>query len=175
MIGRLIATLALLWALGFALFCFTLPAPGAGETTDGIIVLTGGPGRLQRGLALLEAGTARRLLVSGVDRRVRAGELAKAYHVSRALMGRVDLGREAVDTRSNADEAATWIAAHGYRSIRLVTTNWHMPRARLELARVARGGIRILPDAVPSDPDLAVLLREYDKYLLRRGAALIGY
>ncbi len=72
MIRRLFATLVLLWALGFALFAVSLPGPAGDETTDGIVVLTGGPGRVQRGLKLLAAGRARRMLVSGVDRRVRA-------------------------------------------------------------------------------------------------------
>ena len=112
MIGRLLAALALLWALGLAVFASTLPAPAGGEATDGIIVLTGGPGRMQRGLAVLRAGKARRMLISGVDRRVKRHELAIAYHIPAGLMARVDLGREAVDTRSNADEAEAWIEAH---------------------------------------------------------------
>ena len=49
-----------------------------------------------------------------------------------------------------------------------------MRRARLELDRVARGGMAILGDAVPSEPTAAVLVREYNKYLLRRGAALVN-
>lgn len=175
MIRRLLAALILLWAFGFALFVTTLPRPADGETTDGIIVLTGGPGRLQRGLAMLRAEKARRMLISGVAREVGMRELAAVYHIPPKLMTRIDLGHEAVDTRSNADEASRWIEAHGYRSIRLVTTDWHMPRARLELAREKRDGVALLPDPVPSEPGLIVLLREYDKFLLRSAAAIGGY
>ena len=173
MIGRLFATLALLWALGFAAFAVTLPHPAGDEATDGIVVLTGGPGRVQRGLKLLAAGRARRMLVSGVDRRVRAADLAETYTIAPDLMARIDLGTSAVDTRSNAQETARWIAAHNYRSIRLVTTDWHMRRARYELRQILRG-VHVVRDGVPSDPTLVTLLREYNKYLLRRGAGLAG-
>lgn len=175
MIRRLIATAALLWALGFALFVVTLPGPADGEETDGVIVLTGGPGRLQRGLAVLREGKAKRMLISGVARQVTRHELEVAYHIPPALMARTDLGNESVDTRSNADEAKDWIDARHYRSIRLVTTDWHMPRARLELRRMTRDGLHILPDPVKSHPSFAVLLREYNKYLLRLGATVAGY
>lgn len=173
MIGRLAATMALLWALGFALFATTLPGPGGEEVTDGIVVLTGGPGRVQRGLELLRRGKARRMLISGVDRRVREVELAATYHIEARLRGRIDLGRSAVDTRSNAQETTRWIAAHGYRSVRLVTTDWHMRRARYELRQVLRG-VHVVQDGVRSEPGLNTLLREYNKYLLRRAAGLAG-
>jgi uncharacterized SAM-binding protein YcdF (DUF218 family) len=172
---RLLATLGLLWALGFAVFAITLPAPADGETTDAVIVLTGGPGRVQRGLAVLKTGRAKRMLVSGVGRAVTPHELAVAFDITPALMARTDLGHESVDTRSNADESKAWIDKNDYRSVRLVTTNWHMARAKLELRRMTRGGLNILPDAVPSHPPIGVLIREYDKYLLRLGATLAGY
>ena len=176
MIGRLLAALALVWMLGFALFASTLPRlqPSGTARTDGIIVLTGGPGRVRRGIELMRKGAARRMLISGVDRRVRPAELAAAYRVPRVLFARIDLGHESVDTRSNADEAAAWIRANHYRSSRLVTTDWHMPRAQLELSRVTRGDLAIVADAVPSEPGLIVLVREYNKYLLRSAASAVG-
>ena len=173
MIRRLFSTLLLLWALGFVLFAVTLPGPAGDETTDGIVVLTGGPGRMRRGLDILARGEAKRMLVSGVDRRVRFVDLAEAYSIRPDLLRQVDLGRFAVDTRSNAQETAAWINAHHYSSIRLVTTDWHMRRARYELRQVL-GGIRVVRDAVPSEPGLTTLLREYNKYLLRRAAGLAG-
>jgi uncharacterized SAM-binding protein YcdF (DUF218 family) len=174
MIRRLFSLLVLLWALGFVAFAIYLPRPAGDERTDGIVVLTGGPGRVKRGLDLLAQGRAQRMLVSGVDRRVRPIELAKVNGVSPTVLARVDLGRSAVDTRSNALETRRWIASHRYRSIRLITTDWHMTRARFELRQVMQG-VHVVPDAVPSEPDLWSLLREYHKYLLRRGAALAGH
>jgi uncharacterized SAM-binding protein YcdF (DUF218 family) len=59
--------------------------------------------------------------------------------------------------------------------VRLVTTDWHMRRARLELDQALPPGIVIRADAVRSEPNLTVLLKEYHKYLLRRAAVLVGY
>ena len=175
MIGRAVAVIVLLWALGFALFAGTLPRPASAQKTDAIVVPTGGAGRIGRGLALLQAGQARRMLVTGVDRRVRAAELANVQGAPPALVACcVDLGREAVDTRSNGEETARWIAHRKYRSVRLVTTDWHMRRARFELEQATRGQVEIVSDAVRSNPGFATLMREYDKYVLRRAAAVVG-
>jgi uncharacterized SAM-binding protein YcdF (DUF218 family) len=173
-IRRLLALLALAWALGFALFVVALPPPAGEERTDGIVVLTGGPGRIARGLALLRRDRAHRMLISGVGRSVRKVDIARVQRIPAALLDRIDLGHGAVDTRSNADETADWIAHHGYRTIRLVTADTHMRRARLEFAR-ATPGIALIADAVPTaEPSLSALLREYHKYLLRRAGQLTG-
>lgn len=175
MISRIAASLVLVWTLGFALFAVTLPQPGEPVRTDAIVVPTGGKGRIQRGIDMLERGRAKRMLVTGVDRTVRSSELAAAVDRPRRLFTCcVDLGREAVDTRSNGAETADWLAKRRYKSVRLVTTDWHMPRARFELERALGDGVRIVPDAVPSKPGFSVLLREYNKYLLRRVSVLIG-
>jgi uncharacterized SAM-binding protein YcdF (DUF218 family) len=174
MIARLIGMGLLAWGFGFVLFAVTLPHPAPdAPLTDGIVVLTGGPGRIERGASLLARGRARRMLVSGAGKRVRLADLGHAYHLAPALLRRIDLGHAAVDTRSNAGETARWIGTHHYRSIRLVTTDWHMARARFELRRVLKD-TTVLPDAVPSEPGLLTLVTEYDKFLLRQGAALTG-
>ena len=170
---RLLAALLLAWALGFALFATNLAGPAHDVKTDAVVVLTGGPGRLQRGLAVLAAGDARRMLISGVGRSVRKTDLARIQRIPVPLLGRIDIGRAAIDTRSNADETAAWLSRQGYHSIRLITTDWHMRRARFELSRTT-AGVQVIEDAVPSEPTLLALLREYNKYMLRRGASLIG-
>jgi uncharacterized SAM-binding protein YcdF (DUF218 family) len=180
MLVRAASFVVTLWALGFALFAIILPRPAVSSAnTDAIVVLTGGAGRIERGLKLLEAGAAQRMLVSGVDRSVRAHELAIENDASRELFDCcVDLGREAVDTRSNAAETARWLRRHRYRSVRLVTSDWHMRRAEFELSRAldasSGGAITLLPDAVRTQPSFSMLLAEYNKYLLRRVAVVFG-
>ena len=175
MIARALSFLVLLYALGYALFVVALPTPAGEERTDGIVVLTGGSGRLERGIDLIERGRAERLLISGVNRTVRPVELATEYGVDEALFDCcIDLGRESVDTRSNGTETARWVKQRKFGSIRLVTTDWHMPRAQFELSRALDEGVQVLPDAVDSDPSFGVLFAEYNKYLLRRAAVLIG-
>lgn len=175
MLIRGLSFLLLFWLAGFVVFAVTLPRHVRPGRTDGIVVLTGGPGRLERGFTLLRDRQAQRMLISGVDRRVRPHELAVEYRVPDALVNCcVDLGQEAVDTRSNADETAEWAARRGYRSLRLVTTDWHMPRSHFEIGRAAPG-VAIIVDPVRSEPGLFALTREYSKYLLRRAGALAGY
>jgi uncharacterized SAM-binding protein YcdF (DUF218 family) len=174
MIVRGLSFLLLIYVLGYALFAVLLPKAGDDRLTDGIVVLTGGAKRMERGIDLLERGRARRMLVSGVDRTVRPGELAAHYGDRQKLFDCcIDLGRESVDTRSNAEETANWIRRHKFRSVRLVTTDWHMPRAEFELARQTRGLV-VVPDAIQSNPDFRQLFTEYNKYLLRQAAILVG-
>jgi len=173
---RLIGMLAIAWCLGFAAFMLALPRPLAANTTDAIVVPTGGAGRIDRGLALLQAHQARRMLVTGVAPGVRAADLAREYHASPALFACcIDLGAEAVDTRSNAEETAQWVEKHGYDSVRLVTSDWHLARARMELHATLGRNVVVLGDGVPSNPRLGMLINEYNKLLLRRVALWIGW
>ena len=175
MIRRLLALLLILWALGFAWFALFLPQPRGDEKTDAIVVLTGSAGRIDRGLALLRRRQSEQMLVSGVDQDVKPREFAHAYGVPDALMACcVTLGREAIDTRSNAIETSRWLARRHYKSVRIITADWHMRRARYELSRQLEAPIRIIPDAVRSNPSLTVLMREYHKYVLRRLAGMVG-
>lgn len=175
MIRRIVSLILTLWLLGFALFVVALPGPAGAERTDAVVVLTGGPGRIQRGLDVVAKGQAKRMLVSGVDPAVRLGELARLQDAPRHLFACcVDLGKDAIDTRSNAAEAARWLTRKGYRSVRLVTTDWHMPRARFEMHRQLGGNIRVVTDAVDSAPGFISLFSEYNKYLLRRVSAPFG-
>lgn len=117
MIVRLIAVTLLGWMLGFAWFAMFLPQPLDGRQTDAIVVLTGGAGRIDRGLALLEEGAAKRMLISGVDRSVRPVELAAEYKTRLSLFTCcITLGREAIDTRSNAIETARWLERRDYKA-----------------------------------------------------------
>ncbi len=175
MIFRLFALVVVTWTLGFALFAVLLPRPVDRVTTDAVVVATGGQGRIARGIDMIATGRARRMLITGVDRQVKPGELAEAQGVSRRIMVCcVDLGREASDTRSNGVETAAWVRRNKYRSVRLVTTDWHMRRAQFELERALGSGVTVVPDAVRSDASLVVLVREYNKYLFRRTMVLIG-
>jgi uncharacterized SAM-binding protein YcdF (DUF218 family) len=174
-IVRLFAVTLLAWLLGFAWFAIFLPQPLDGRPTDAIVVLTGGAGRIDRGLGLLQEGAAERMLISGVDRSVRPSELAAQYDTPERLFSCcITLGREAIDTRSNAIETAHWLERRHFKTVRLITTDWHMRRAALELRQALPRHLTIIYDAVPSRPSLTVLLREYNKYLLRRAAALVG-
>lgn len=176
MILRLLSFLLLIWMIGFAWFAIDLPRPAAGDMeTDSVVVLTGGAKRIDRALEILTSEQAERLLVSGVDRDVKPAELAAEYDTPNELFECcVDLGFQAVDTRSNALETARWAAQREDKSVRLVTSDWHMRRARLELERAMPPEVEIISDAVSTAPALGTLFKEYNKYLMRRLAALAG-
>lgn len=175
MIKRLFSMLLLIWVLGFAWFALFLPQPASLAKTDGVVVLTGGAGRIDRGLEVIEKGSARRMLISGVDLDVKPGELAAEYRRPEKLFSCcIDLGFRSVDTRSNGLETARWVARNKVKTLRLITHDWHMRRARLELKLALPDGVTVIEDAVVTRPSLFQLIKEYHKYWLRGLAALVG-
>jgi uncharacterized SAM-binding protein YcdF (DUF218 family) len=173
MITRLGSLLLLAYALGFVLFAFTLgkPAPASAAPTDAAVVLTGGKGRIEHAIDVLKDHKAQRLLVAGVDPAVTKPDLVRRMNGNKTWLDCcVDLGSESVDTRSNAEEASRWLAKHHYGSARLITSDWHMRRARFEFQKVLGAKYRLVTDAVRSEPSFLTLFGEYNKYLLRRVA-----
>ena len=171
MIVRFGSFLLVLYALGFVLFGVTLsdPAPDDAPRTDAIIVITGASGRIEHGMKMLRQGKGKRLLVAGADPAVTKNDLVRRMGGQRRLLQCcVDLGSESVDTRSNAEESRRWLQKRRFRSLRLITSDWHMRRARYEFRRQLGNDFRIVPDAVRTQPGLMTLFGEYNKYLLRR-------
>lgn len=140
-ISRLISTLlvvVLAWGAGLVYFADTIPLStleGAVESdvkSDAIVVLTGGSGRLDEGLRLLNDGFAEKLFISGVYKGVDMKYLLEAYRQNpEELNCCVDIGH-AEDTINNALETAEWAAKNNVISLHLVTSAYHMPRAVLE-------------------------------------------
>ncbi len=175
MIKRLLSFALLIWILGFAWFGLSLPRPAKIIKTDGVVVLTGGTNRIEKALRVLESKQAKRLLISGVDSDVKPHELAVSYHRPDGLFTCcIDLGFESIDTRSNGLETARWVVKNKFKSVRLITNDWHMRRARLELNKSLPNDVKITNDAVPSPVSLAVLFKEYNKYWIRALASALG-
>lgn len=172
MIARAASLLAIFYALGFVLFAFTLGKPAQSKTpaTDAVVVLTGGSGRIEHGIEVLREHKAKRMLVAGADPSVTKADMARRLGSgSQALLKCcVDLGTESVDTRSNAEEAMRWLARHHFISVRLITSDWHMRRARYEFSKVLGGKYQLVTDGVRTEPSFITLFGEYNKYLLRR-------
>lgn len=177
MIVRFASLVALLYALGFILFTITLGRPAAADAarTDAIVVVTGGSGRIEHGIERLKSGRAKRLLVSGADPAVTKRDIIRRLGgSSRWVNCCVDLGSESVDTRSNAEEALRWIDRHKYRSVRLITSDWHMHRAAYEFRKQLGSRVTLIPDALPTRPRFMTLFGEYNKYVLRRISMWLG-
>ncbi len=150
---RVAALAFVLAALGFPIFVWSLARTSADPgTADAIVALTGGEGRLAAGLSLLDQGKGTRLLISGVHSETTREELFVAVggQVSPHAACCVDLGRSAESTIGNAEETASWVAEHNYRSVILVTASYHMPRSLMEV-RAASPHTEFIP--YPVFPD----------------------
>ncbi len=168
---------ALVWAVGFAWFLAQIPSAPAvsAQKTDAIVVLTGGKGRIDYGVKLLADAMAARMFISGVGEDTTAEEiLSRTKTDSAASAGNIILGHAAVSTIGNAAEAADWMRENNFRSLRLVTASYHMPRSLVEF-RHALPDAAIIPDPVFSGsfdkrrwyarPSAAIALIEYHKFL----------
>jgi len=147
-----VAILALVWLVGLFAFAHRVQAftPAAEPApADAIVALTG-PSfeRVEVAIKLLEDGKGRRVLISGVNREVRRQELRALAPVSPRLFECcVELGYEAETTTGNAEEIAAWARARGFRSLIVVTSDYHMPRSLLEI-RSNLPGVELRPYAV---------------------------
>lgn len=173
---RALMLLLLAWVAGLVVFVMTLPGVADEDiVTDGIVVLTGGPGRVARGIQMLRAGKAKRLLISGVYEDVRPVDLAAELNVPEAVFTCcVDLGKRAADTRGNGEEVALWAREHDYTSLRIVTSQFHMARANNEISLRTGRDVQLVADAVPDTLSPKAVAMEYSKYLVRAAQLLLG-
>lgn len=135
---------------GFLRFASSIPTDvnDLETKTDAIVVLTGGSERLKTGISLLEKGLAKKLFVSGVDKRVKIKTLLKSVNISSKNIGNnIILGYNARNTHENAIETAGWIKGQGFKSLRLVTGAYHMHRSMLEFS-YAMPDIKAIPHPV---------------------------
>ena len=173
------------WVAGFFWFIEQIPRDieDPDSVTDAIVVLTGGAGRLTAGLDLLARGRGGKLFISGVYRGVEVVEILRASRQSpEDVECCVELGHDAIDTRSNANETGQWVAAEGITSLRLVTASYHMPRSRVEFRR-AMPTVRLIAHPVfPANVHIdewwrwpgttSLLVGEYNKYLIASAASI---
>jgi uncharacterized SAM-binding protein YcdF (DUF218 family) len=159
------------------------------RNADGIVVLTGGSSRVSDAMELLAAGYGKRLLISGVHPTNDVHDISRTLPDNHKLLNCcVDLDRSAINTRSNAAETRRWAHERGFRSLIVVTSSYHMPRAIVELSH-AMPDVTLIPFAVVGDKwrdepwwtsgaTLRLLLSEYAKYVaaeVRVRLAAVGF
>jgi len=165
------------WTIGFGLFSVRLPVPYENEklTADAIVVLTGGPRRLEAGIKLLSQGRANKMLVTGVHKNVLPRELSVLTGAEPALFDCcITLDYAATNTLGNAVETAKWSAVHGAKSLILVTADFHIQRSAV-LFRKSMPRMAIIPYPVKSKISPFKLIKEYNKYLATLMLELVGY
>ena len=178
---------AVAFVAGFLWFVASVPTEEVSIDlpADGIVVLTGGASRIADAIELLAAGRGKRLLISGVHPTTSSTELARlspAY--GRWMACCVDLGHAAINTTGNAIETRHWVTDRGFRSVIVVTSNYHMPRTMAELRRrmpdVALVPFPVITDKMRSEawwssaPTAKLLFSEYLKYIVAQVRFRLG-
>ena len=145
----------MIWGLGLLAFTGRVDQSTPAKeppVADGVVALTGASTlRLEAATKLLEEGKGQRLLISGVNREAtRADVLTVTKAVKPIYDCCVDLGFAAANTVGNARETAEWAKSKGYKSLIVVTADYHMPRSMLEL-RAAMPNVELYAYPVKTD------------------------
>ncbi len=167
------------WAVGFLVFLVAIwsaSPPNPIPRADGIVALTGGDDRVSAGLALLAEQAAPALLISGAGKGTYLGDFTVDDSAAATrYASEITLGHAAASTRGNAVETAAWAKARHMNSLIIVTADYHMPRAVLEIRRflpaVVLYQVPVRPPAIShlfGLPTLRLLAVEYSKYLAVR-------
>ncbi len=182
-VTRAAALIALIVAvalpLGFLWFVSQLSTSEVALTrdADGIVVLTGGSSRINDAFELLASKRGRRLLITGVYPATKPGEISRLMpEHERLLTCCVDLDRTAVNTLGNAIGTKRWAQEQGFKSLIVVTSAYHMPRALAELEHQLPG-VELVPfpvvtEKLRSEPwwshasTARLLISEYVKYIV---------
>lgn len=155
---------------------------------DGMVVLTGGAKRIETALVMLSEGAASKLLISGVAAQTSSQDLANRYKNHADLFNCcVDLDKGAENTVGNGTQTGRWIRDNNFKSVLVVTSAYHLPRAMIEVAHSSSQTDLIGVPVVHSGLNLQawyqdlettqLMVREYAKYLaaLARIAFKRGY
>ncbi len=169
---------AVLFVGGFFWFLIQIPGKEVAlrDKADGIVVLTGAAARIPDAIGLLAAKRGERLLITGVYRNTRSreiGRLAPLYNQFFSCC--IDLDRAALNTYGNAIQTRRWAHEHHFKSLIVVTSNWHMPRAMVEISHqlpdIALVPYPVLSEKLKNAPwwssldTTRFLFAEYVKYL----------
>jgi uncharacterized SAM-binding protein YcdF (DUF218 family) len=113
------------------------------ENKKAIVVLTGGPRRLEEAFQLLERKMGSALFISGVNPVVTKEDLKKILNTNTSNKKNILFDccvyyeKKSKNTQSNSIEANKWLTENDYNEIFLVTSTSHMPRSIYEFKKNA--------------------------------------
>ena len=168
--------LLLIWGAGFFRFAWQINhfAVTDERHTDAIIALTGGRNRIAEAVRLLEENKADRLFISGVDKDISLQDIKTAQSLNVSGQQQIDIGHDASNTLENAEETMRWVNQNHIKSIRLVTSNYHVARSLAEFKR-QNPELEIIVHPVYSEnlekkwwtswQTFSLIFKEYNKFL----------
>ncbi len=170
---KLCLILFVIWGMGLAWFISFKPEPSSLDSqrqVDGIVALTGGVGRIEAGIEALNLRLGKRLLISGVNANLNTTTILNAYDSplkhceNNDEQTCINLGRQALDTKGNAAETKNWAEENGFTSLMVITSDFHMPRALLELENTAPD-LKVYPFVIKTQLKWSSIALEYTKYV----------
>ncbi len=142
---------------GFVVFAVSLNSKEGlpSQKADGIVALTGGTDRISDAVELLSSGYGTRLLITGVNLSTSVERLSKVTQRGGNFFACcIDIDYAARNTVENAIETRRWVEERNFKSIIVVTSNYHMPRAMIELQR-ALSDVKLIAHPIVSERPLS--------------------
>jgi uncharacterized SAM-binding protein YcdF (DUF218 family) len=155
-----------IWSSGFGYFMYYVNqyTNDNSTITDAIAVVTGGKSRVKTSVGLLKAGYAPLIFISGVESKT---DLVNFLVNNNVNLDQVIYGTHASNTNENVTEISQFATNYDLKSIRLVTSYYHMPRALSLLKNILPKKVIVVPHVVTIEPlDYGILLTEYNKYIV---------
>lgn len=144
----MLRVLLLLALVAFSLLPVVSPTTDDPARADAVIVLSGDHGeRFPIAQDLVQRGLVGALVFVGTPDRIREEELCH----SRQRIEYLCLRPQPDSTRAEARAAAELAERRGWRTIVVVTSNYHLARSRLLFRRCFDGDVRMMGDYPPYD------------------------
>jgi uncharacterized SAM-binding protein YcdF (DUF218 family) len=140
--------LVVVWALGSALL-FALDHGGKPERADAVVVLEGSNTRLPLGLKLVRQGYAHLLIISRGDRKKLEAKVCAEEGVA-ANVQVICFTADPSSTKGEAEELGRLAAERHLETLDIVTSQFHVFRARMILGRCFHGKLNMVGASQPA-------------------------
>ncbi len=164
-----------IWLIGLCLFAYTINhyPTDTSTHTQAIVVLTGGRNRISEAVKLLNQGLADKLFISGVEKNTSLKDISDFQDIPMPQKN-ISLEKKSTNTIENAIQTQAWLDKNHISSIRLVTSNYHLPRSIQEFQN-QNAKLNIIPHPVFSEHvakewwtktrSFCLIASEYNKFL----------
>ena len=141
----------------------------SGQIKRGVVVFTGGQGRVQAGFEVLQKfSSIGHLLISGVNPQTKQYEVLQHSGLDddgAGFSGQLALDYKGQTTFGNITQTGVWAKKNNLSHVILVTSSYHIPRAKLLLQqKLPEVTVTIYP-VFSQDVKWRVLAKEYLKYM----------